>query len=67
MIGQAEKLLHGLKELGILKDSRNIYHSYHQLNPTNIGFSNHPLTFQFANIEHENFELVIEIILECQI
>ncbi|RVW97836.1 Intermediate cleaving peptidase 55, mitochondrial [Vitis vinifera] len=33
----AEKLLHGLKELGILKDSRNIYHSYHQLNPTNIG------------------------------
>ncbi|KAJ9681723.1 hypothetical protein PVL29_017888 [Vitis rotundifolia] len=33
----AEKLLHGLKELGILKDSRNIYHSFHQLNPTNIG------------------------------
>ena len=38
----------GFKEIGILKDEGSS--SYHQLNPTSIGFSMHPLTYIQVNL-----------------
>ncbi|XP_070676885.1 intermediate cleaving peptidase 55, mitochondrial [Malus domestica] len=58
-----EMLHKGLKEIGILKDSRS--NSYHQMNPTSIGFSVHSLTkisvFCFSNIIRHQSDYVLHL------
>ncbi|CAN6581820.1 unnamed protein product [Malus baccata var. baccata] len=58
-----EMLHKGLKEIGILKDFRS--NSYHQMNPTSIGFSVPSLTkisvFCFSNIIRHQSDYVLHL------
>lgn len=60
---QVEMLHKGLEEIGILKDSRSS--SYHQMNPTSIGFSVHSLTkisvFCFSNIIWHQSDYILRL------